>query len=58
MPVRCGHQSSDDPLMAFRVLRYVTWPGRKLTAGQPGSGIVRVRHRGLPGLHWMHERDA
>jgi hypothetical protein len=26
--------------------------------GQPGRGIARVRHRGLPGLHWMHKRDA
>ena len=32
--------------------------GQKLTEGQPGRGIARVRHRGLPGLHWMHERDA
>jgi len=32
--------------------------GQKLTEGQPGRGIARVRHRGLPGLHTMHERDA
>jgi len=38
-------------LVGDRRVTTAAWLGRNGREGQPGRGIARVRHRGLPGLH-------